>query len=97
MDNVRGMVLTSKGSRKHKSEAEAMRDEGLRVLRVAVEEARSEPWTYLALALWSRRIYRTWEVRIVHYLAGQGLIVEGVNDYEFVELTLEGIAAGARY
>ena len=36
-------------------------------------------------------------LRIAHYLAGQGLIAEGVNDYEFFELTLEGIAADASY
>jgi hypothetical protein len=35
--------------------------------------------------------------KIAHYLAGQGLIAEGVNDYEFFELTLEGIAVGTRY
>jgi hypothetical protein len=36
-------------------------------------------------------------LRIAEYLAGQGFITEGVNDYEFFVLTLEGIAAGARY
>jgi hypothetical protein len=35
--------------------------------------------------------------RIAHYLAGQGFLAEGVNDFEFFELTLEGIAVGARY
>ena len=35
--------------------------------------------------------------KIAHYLAGQGLIAEGVNDYEFFELTLKGIAADDRY
>lgn len=36
-------------------------------------------------------------VQIAEYLAEQGLIDEGVNDYEFFVVTLEGIAAGARY
>jgi hypothetical protein len=35
--------------------------------------------------------------RVAHYLAGRGLIAEGVNDYEFFVLTLGGIAAGAKY
>ncbi len=34
---------------------------------------------------------------IAEYLAGLGFIAEGINDYEFFVLTLEGIAAGARY
>jgi len=82
------------------SEAEMMRDEALRALRVAVEEARVEPGTYVSRA----RIMEQTNIpdleefsRIAHYLAGQGLITEGVNDYEFFELTLEGIAVGTRY
>jgi len=35
--------------------------------------------------------------RIAEYLDEQGFIAEGVNDYEFFVLTLEGIAEGARY
>ena len=82
------------------SEAEMMRDEALRALRVAVEEARGEPGTYVSRA----RVMEQTNIpdleefsRIAHYLAGQGLITEGVNDYEFFELTLEGIAVGTRY
>ena len=82
------------------SEAEVMRDEVLRVLRVAVEEARGEPGVYVSRA----RVMEQTNItdlgrfsRIARYLAGQELIAEGVNDYEFFELTLKGIAAGARY
>lgn len=82
------------------SEAELMRDKAIRVLRTAVEEARGEPGTYVSRA----RVMEQTNIadlgefsRIGHYLAGQGLIAEGVNDYEFFVLTLEGIAAGARY
>ncbi len=82
------------------SEAEVMRDEALRVLRAAVEEARGEPGTYVARA----RVMEQTGIagleefsRIAHYLDGRGWIAEGVNDYEFFVLTLEGIAAGARY
>jgi hypothetical protein len=82
------------------SEAEVMRDEILRILRGVVEEASGEPGTYVS---WARVMAQTnimdlaKFLRIAHYLAGQGLIAEGVNDYEFFELTLEGIAAGASY
>jgi len=82
------------------SEAEVSRDEALRVLRVAVEEARVEPGTYVSRArvMEQTKITNLGEFsKIAHYLAGQGLITEGVNDYEFFELTLEGIAVGTRY
>ena len=82
------------------SEAEVMRNEALRVLRVAVEEARGEPGTYVSRArvMEQTKITDLGEFsKIAHYLAGQGLIAEGVNDYEFFELTLEGIAVGTRY
>ena len=82
------------------SEAEVSRDEALRVLRVAVEEARGEPSTYVSRArvMEQTKITNLGEFsKIAHYLAGQGLIAEGVNDYEFFELTLEGIAVGTRY
>jgi hypothetical protein len=82
------------------SEAEVMRDKALRVLRAAVEEARGEPGTYVSRA----RVMEQTNItdlgefsRIAHYLAGRGLIAEGVNDYEFFVLTLGGIAAGAKY
>ena len=82
------------------SEAERAREEALRVLRVAVEEARGEPGVYVSRA----RVMEQTNItdlgrfyRIARYLAGQELIAEGVNDYEFFELTLKGIAAGARY
>ncbi len=82
------------------SEAEVMRDKALRVLRAAVEEARGEPGTYVSRA----RVMEQTNItdlgefsRVAHYLAGRGLIAEGVNDYEFFVLTLGGIAAGAKY
>jgi hypothetical protein len=81
-------------------EAEVMRDKALRVLRVAVEEARGEPGTYVSRArvMEQTNIVDLGEFsRVGHYLAGRGLIAEGVNDYEFFVVTLEGIAAGARY
>ena len=82
------------------SEAEVSRDEALRVLRVAMEEARVEPGTHVSRArvMEQTKITNLGEFsKIAHYLAGQGLIAEGVNDYEFFELTLEGIAVGTRY
>ena len=35
--------------------------------------------------------------RIAEHLAQRGFITEGVNDYEFFVLTLEGIAEGIEY
>jgi len=82
------------------SEADVIRDKALRVLRAAVEEARGEPGTYVSRARVMEQTNITdlgefW--RIAHYLAGRGLIAEGVNDYEFFVLTLRGIATGAKY
>ena len=34
--------------------------------------------------------------QIVDYLAGQGFIAEGVNDYDLFTVTLRGIAVGTR-
>ena len=82
------------------SEAEAMPDKALRVLQVAVAEARGEPGRYVSRA----RVMQQTNIsdlqefsRIAEYLDEQGFIAEGVNDYEFFVLTLEGIAEGARY
>jgi hypothetical protein len=80
------------------SEDEAIRDEALRVLRAAVEEAKGEPGTYVSRARVMEQTHITdlgEFSRIAHHLAGRGLIAEGVNDYEFFELTLEGLAQGA--
>ncbi|HLM78213.1 MAG TPA: hypothetical protein VK361_07485 [Rubrobacteraceae bacterium] len=64
------------------SEVEVVRDETLQVLWVAVEEARGEPGTYLSRA----RIMEQTNIidlgefsKVAHYLAGQGLIAEGVR------------------
>ena len=68
--------------------------------RSDVGEARVEPGTYVSRArvMEQTKITNLGEFsKIAHYLAGQGLIAEGVNDYEFFELTLEGIVVGTRY
>ena len=82
------------------SEVRAMPERALRVLRAAIAEARGEPGEYVSRA----RVMEQTNIsdpaeflEIAEYLAGRGFITEGVNDYEFFVLTLEGIAAGARY
>lgn len=82
------------------SEGGEMQEKALRVLQAAVVEAQGEPGVYVSRA----RVMQQTNLsdldeflRIAECLAGQGFITEGVNDYEFFVLTLEGIAAGARY
>ena len=82
------------------SEEGAIQEKALRVLQVAVEEARGEPGTYVSRA----RIMEQTNFsgvdefeKVARYLARRGFITEGVNDYEFFVLTLEGIAEGTRY
>ncbi len=36
-------------------------------------------------------------LEIAEYLARQGFIAEGVNNYDLFTVTLKGIAAGTRY
>ena len=82
------------------SEARAMPERALRVLQVAVADARGEPGVYVSRArvMEQTNIFDLAEfLEIAEYLAGRGFITEGANDYEFFVLTLEGIAAGARY
>lgn len=82
------------------SEAAAIQEKALRVLRAAVLDAGSEPGTHVSRArvMQEAGISDPGEfVRIARYLAERRLIDEGVNDYEFFVVTLEGIAAGARY
>ena len=82
------------------SEADVMRDKALRVLQVAVAEARGEPGTYVSRAriMQQTNISNLQEfLRIAEFLDEQGFIAEGVNEHEFFVLTLEGIAEGARY
>ena len=82
------------------SEVGEIPDEARRVLQAAVEEARGEPGVYVSRArvMQQTNILDVEEFRrIAEYLAGRGFIAEGVNDHEFFVLTLEGIAAGARY
>jgi hypothetical protein len=85
------------GERATVSEAEAIQEKALRVLQVAVVEARDEPGTYVSRArvMQQTNISDVGEFRaIAEYLARRGFITEGVNDYEFFVLTLEGIAEG---
>lgn len=82
------------------SEVEAMPAKARQVLHAAIVEAEGEPGVYVARAsvMQQANISSLGEfLRIAEYLAGLGSIAEGVNDYEFFVLTLEGIAAGARY
>jgi hypothetical protein len=82
------------------NETGAIQEKALRVLRAAVQDARSEPGVHVSRArvMQEAGISDLREfVQIAEYLAEQGLIDEGVNDYEFFVVTLEGIAAGARY
>ena len=82
------------------SEEGAIPEKALRVLRVAVEEARGEPGTYVSRArtMEQTNISGAEEFeKVAGYLARRGFITEGVNDYEFFVLTLAGIAEGARY
>jgi hypothetical protein len=81
-------------------EAGAIQEKALRVLRAAVLDARNEPGVHVSRAqvMQEAGISDLGEfVRIAEYLAERGFIDEGVNDYEFFVVTLEGIAAGARY
>ena len=79
------------------SEAEAIREKAFQVLQVAVVEAGDELETYVSRArvMQQTNISDVGEFRaIAEYLARRGFITEGVNDYEFFVLTLEGIAEG---
>jgi hypothetical protein len=87
------------GSRLVSEEGE-IQEKALRVLQVAVEEARGEPGTYVSRArtMEQTNISGVEEFEnVAGYLARRGFITEGVNDYEFFVLTLEGIAEGDRY
>ena len=93
-------VLPRRRERSSVSEAGAIQEKALRVLRVAVLEARGEPATYISRArvMEQTNISSVEEFeRIAGYLAERGFITEGVNRYEFFVLTLEGIAEGAEY
>jgi hypothetical protein len=82
------------------SEVGAMPERALRVLQAAVADAGGEPGMHVSRA----RVMQQADIsdleefsRIAEYLAGQGLIAEGVNDYDLFTVTLRGIAAGTRY
>lgn len=82
------------------SEVGAMPERALRVLQAAVADAGGEPGVHVSRA----RVMQQAGVsdleefsRIAEYLAGQGFIAEGVNDYDLFTVTLRGIAAGTRY
>lgn len=82
------------------SEVGAMPERALRVLQAAVADAGGEPGVHVSRA----RVMQQADVsdleefsQIAEYLAGQGFIAEGVNDYDLFTVTLRGIAAGTRY
>lgn len=82
------------------SEAGAVREKALRVLQAAVADARGEPGVHVSRARVMEQadiseLQEFW--RIAEYLAGQGFIAQGVNDYDLFTVTLAGVAAGARY
>lgn len=77
-----------------------MPERALRVLRATVADAGGELRVHVSRA----RIMQQAGIpdleefsQIAEYLAGQGLIAEGVNDYDLFTVTLTGIAAGTRY
>lgn len=82
------------------SEVGATPERALRVLQAAVADAGGEPGVHVSRA----RVMQQAGVsdleefsQIAEYLAGQGFIAEGVNDYDLFTVTLRGIAEGTRY
>ena len=81
------------------SEVGAMPERALRVLQAAIADAGGEPGVHVSRA----RVMQQADVsdleefsQIVDYLAGQGFIAEGVNNYDLFTVTLRGIAVGTR-
>jgi len=78
----------------------AMQERALRVLLAAITDAGGKTWVHVSRA----RVMQQAEVsdlkeflEIAEYLARQGFIAEGVNNYDLFTVTLKGIAAGTRY
>jgi hypothetical protein len=76
-----------------------MPERALRVLQAAIADAGGEPGVHVSRA----RVMQQGDVsdpeefsQIAHYLAGQGFIAEGVNNYDLFIVTLRGIAASTR-
>jgi len=76
-----------------------MPERALRVLQAAIADAGSEPVVHVSRA----RVMQQADVSdleefspIADYLAEQGFIAEGVNNYDLFSVTLRGIAAGTR-
>jgi hypothetical protein len=81
------------------SEVGAMPERALRVLQAAIADAGGQPGVHVSRArvMQQAGISELEEFsQIVDYLAGQGFIAEGVNDYDLFSVTLRGIAAGTR-
>jgi hypothetical protein len=81
------------------SEIRAMPERALRVLQAAIADAGGEPGVHVSRA----RVMQQADVseleefsQIADYLAGQGFIAEGVNNYDLFAVTLRGIAASTR-
>ena len=78
-----------------------MQERALRVLiAAAITDADGNPRVHVSRA----RVMQQAEVsdleeflEIAEYLARQGFIAEGVNNYDLFTVTLRGIAAGSRY
>jgi hypothetical protein len=82
------------------SQAGAMHERAFRILQAAVEEAKDEPGVYVSRArvMQQSNISDLGEfLAAAEYLDRRGLISEGVNEYDFFVVTLEGIGEGARY
>ncbi len=82
------------------SDVGAMQERALRVLLAAITDAGGKTWVHVSRA----RVMQQAEVsdleeflEIAEYLARQGFIAEGVNNYDLFTVTLRGIAAGTRY
>ena len=76
-----------------------MPERALRVLQAAIADAGGEPRVHVSRA----RVMQQADVsdleefsQIADYLAGQGFIAEGANNYDLFSVTLRGIAASTR-
>jgi hypothetical protein len=71
----------------------------LRVLQAAIADAGGEPGIhgFRARVMQQADVFDLEEFsQIADYLAGQGFIAEGVNNYDLFAVTLRGIAASTR-
>ncbi len=76
-----------------------MPERALRVLQAAIADAGGEPGVhgFRARVMQQADVFDLEEFsQIADYLAGQGFIAEGVNNYDLFAVTLRGIAASTR-